>query len=479
MTFQSEFNDPDKILFFDYAAVADMDGCVRKWHQPVKQGIVLRPERAYEGGMTLPVAAYPSPDGRTLICHYSCINSAARFPDLAKEKALHLSCIAESDDGLHWTRPELGRVAFRGSTRNNIAPLSDLEFKIVQDPHDPDPNRRYKAMALVWAGGESGIVLPRGKRCFASSFSADGLTWTPPRALPEFVETGDTSGLSYDERRRQFLFTTRKRGYWLSDAFPAFAARPVKKGMPDGRWVAVSASSDFETWTPLENILARDAKDEDGVEFYCACIFPYANLYLGLLRRFHAWHGLMDTELVWSLDGLRWNRSYYRQPFLGWGGLGEADWCFGDILNAKPVRRGGEILFLYEARNHVHAPHAVTGTPNADAMDACMGLATLRLDGFCSVEAGTMGGHLLTEPIPAAGRRLEMNARTVAGGVMRIDLVDAALHPLTPAPFVFAGDDTAAPLSFGGAARLPATPDGAVRLKIEMTNAALFSLAIR
>jgi hypothetical protein len=479
MRFTSEFNDPNKILFFDYDAIFDMDGCVRKWHQPVKKGVVIKPELEYEGGMTLPIAYYPSPDGKKIVCHYSCFNTPELHPKLAEQNALHLSCVAESTDGVNWSRPDLGLVEFRGSKKNNIVPDPDLEFKIVMDPYDKDPNRRYKGIALLWPKKGRFIEQERGKRCFCISYSPDGLHWSDPRPLPQFLETGDTSGLSYDERRKLFLFTTRMRGYWMSEEFPSFYSRPVKKGMPDGRWVALSTSPDFENWSPLDNILVRDPKDEDGVDFYCACPFPYGDLYLGLLRRHHFWHGTMDTELVWSKDCLRWNRSYYRQPFLGWGELGDADWCFGDIINCKPIRCGDALHFYYEGRNHVHGPHNVRNTPYAGAMDAVMGLSTLRLDGFCSIESGSFGGHLVTEPLPAAGKTLLMNARTTGNGSLSIELVDREFKPLAAKPMVFRGDAVAAPLRFGSKIKLPATPDGTVRLKMTLENAALYSFSIK
>lgn len=477
MKFTTEHNDPDKILFFDFDAVYDMDGCIQKWHRPVKQNIVLKPELEYEGDMTMPVAYYPSPDGQKIVCHYCCLNHEQRFPELARLNALRCNCVAESTDGMNWTRPDLGLVEFRGSRRNNIVPDPDHEIKIVMDPYDPDPNRRYKGMVLRWPGGARFIEQERGKRCFCTIFSADGLQWSEPRPVAQFLETGDTSGLAYDERRKRFMFTTRARGYWLSDEYPAFYSRPIKTGMPPGRWVALSTSPDFEDWTPLENIIVRDSRDEDGVDFYCACPFPYGNLYLGLLRRHHSWHGLMDTELVWSKDGLRWNRSYYRQPFLGWGDLGDQDWCFGDIVNCKPVHCGDRILFFYEGRNHVHSPHQVKGTEYC-GMDNAMGLAELRVDGFCSIEAGRMGGHLVTEPLPAAGKRLIMNARTVNSGEIRIELTDRDFNPLADQPLVFKGDCVAEPLDFGASEHLPQTADGTVRLKMYLHNAALYSLRI-
>jgi hypothetical protein len=188
---------------------------------------------------------------------------------------------------------------------------------------------------------------------------------------------------------------------------------------------------------------------------------------------------MMDTELVWGNDCVRWNRSYYRQPFIGPGDLGEPDWCFGDLINCKPIRSGNELLFFYEGRNHVHGPHAVKGTANAGQMDAVMGVATLRVDGFASLEAGAYGGHLTTEALPAAGKRVIMNVRTVGGGYVSIELLDRRLQPLAKAATVIRGDETALELLFDGSARLPRTEDGAVVLRMYLENAAVYSLAIR
>lgn len=479
-SFTSEHYDPRKILFFDLRAVYDMDGVVRKWNRPVKRGIVLRPEREYEGEMALPVAIYPSLDGRKIVCHYACISNAEKFPNLKAVDMLHCNCLATSEDGVHWDRPNLGITSFRGSTENNILPLADVEFKIVADPRDPDPARRHKGIALTWPNRGKRVDPDRpGSRVFCTATSPDGLHWSDPVVLPEFIETGDTSGLTYDERRGLFLFTTRPVGYWVGDDFPRLTSRPIKKNSPDGRWVALSTSRDFIHWTPLDLALVRDGKDEEGVDFYCAVFFPYGDLYLGLLRRHHCWHGMMDTELVWGNDCVRWNRSYYRQPFIGPGDLGDPDWCFGDLINCKPIRSGNELLFFYEGRNHVHAPHAVRGTPSAGAMDAVMGVATMRVDGFASLESGTHGGHVVTEALPAAGKRLILNARTVGDGFASIELLDRRFKPLAAAPLVFRGDNTALELCFDGSTRLPRTDDGTVVLRMYMENAALYSLSIQ
>lgn len=480
MKFSTEHYDWDKILFVNLDAVYDMHGIVQKWHSPEKHGAVLCPEQPYEGGMTLPVAVYPTADGERLRCQYTCMNEAAMYPDLERDQSLHVNGIAESTDGVHWERIRVGEVEFRGSTDNNILPGNpDAELKVIMDPRDPDPARRYKAIALVWPGSVKAIETSRKGRFFCSYTSSDGIHWSAPTTMPGFEETGDTSGLTYDERRGLYVVTTRPRGYWLSDDYPPFSSRPIKKGVPDGRWVAVSTSPDFVSWTPLDPIMVRDAADEQGIDFYCGLPFPYGNVYLGWLRRHHFWHGTMDSELLWSHDALRWQRSWTRKAFLEPGELGGVDWSYGDVLNVKPVRLGDRLLIYYEGRNHVHGPHNLRKRRNGRGylgMDAVLGLSTMRLDGFVSLEAGRMGGELVTELLPFRPT-MSINARTVAGGLIAVDLLDADGRPMSDREILFEGDDCRFALDLAGLLDAAPSPDTPVRLRFYLENAALYSLS--
>ncbi len=67
-------------------------------------------------------------------------------------------CYAESADGIHWTKPELGLVDFNGNRRNNICLIEGDPFSltrvddflsVLHDPADPDPARRYKAAYIA------------------------------------------------------------------------------------------------------------------------------------------------------------------------------------------------------------------------------------------------------------------------------------------------------------------------------------------
>ena len=83
---------------------------------------------------------------------------------------------AESEDGVKWTKPNLGLVEYGGNKNNNLirtdpANLGLINLKVLADPDEPNPERRYKISTHVYARHHSrlGTLAP-----FAS---ADGLSW--------------------------------------------------------------------------------------------------------------------------------------------------------------------------------------------------------------------------------------------------------------------------------------------------------------
>ena len=95
---------------------------------------------------------------------------------------------ATSEDGLHWTKPNLGLVEYNGSKNNNlVATNTDNVYRsctVLYDPDDPNPDRLYK---LYFEGHPTnrGNIL----------FSRDGLTWHPSPANPVSPGLIEQSGL--------------------------------------------------------------------------------------------------------------------------------------------------------------------------------------------------------------------------------------------------------------------------------------------
>ncbi len=81
-------------------------------------------------------------------------------------------CALDSDDGLHWERPELGLVNFDGSTRNNITTACADHLATIWDAHEQDESRRWKQIDNKPTGtNESGD--PR----WQARYSKDGYDW--------------------------------------------------------------------------------------------------------------------------------------------------------------------------------------------------------------------------------------------------------------------------------------------------------------
>lgn len=231
------WDDGCKALFLDDLYIKDATSLERVWHQPVKHGIpVLVPDRPWEKGS--PRTRYA---GGSL--GQACFSVPVRDEERGVWRMWYngglygLPLYAESADGVHWEKPELGLVEWEGSKRNNIYDLHGngvlhRDFKrndpcIVCDDNDPDPHRRYK-----------GVMPPNLTRIV----SPDGLTW---RRLEGSLPADDTFHLEYDRRNRQFLITAKlnitKPQQMVSDYL-----LPPDYRM--GRTAWLFTSRDFENW---------------------------------------------------------------------------------------------------------------------------------------------------------------------------------------------------------------------------------------
>jgi len=136
-------------------------------------------------------------------------------------------CLAESSDGITWSRPELGLVEYEGSRRNNIIidarddsspAINFVPFK------DPNPNAaddaRYKALANN-----------RGYKGLFALGSPDGLHWNLLRDEPVI-----TKG----------YFDSQNLAFWDGERGEY---RDYHRDFRHGRDILTCVSSDFLDWT--------------------------------------------------------------------------------------------------------------------------------------------------------------------------------------------------------------------------------------
>ena len=130
----------DLQLFLDDWLVESMQRTRRVLHRPQPREIAIELDRPWEGKYLYDPSVLK--DGNRYRMWY-------RGGGLERP---HLWGYAESTDGIHWVKPELGLIDYRGSTKNNLVwPVpgvncSTLSVFIDRNPA-AKPEERYKSIA--------------------------------------------------------------------------------------------------------------------------------------------------------------------------------------------------------------------------------------------------------------------------------------------------------------------------------------------
>ena len=390
-------------LFVDMRDVDARENVTRTFHQAVRHGEhpVLEQQEAWERmpGMTASVI-YDTEEGRFKAWYM------AGFYAPGYE---HVQCLATSEDGVHWERPRLGLHEALGSRENNIViPAAYHEGKdhfesMVKDPIDADSAGRYKALgwsSYDWDGPLSGIY---------SATSPDGMTWThsaapifrhhPRAGTDDLGPVGDAQSLMIDTRRRRYVAMLRGRGPRL-----------------------MSVSEDFVRWTAPRPFLFPLHEEE---ALYNNTGFVYGDQYLGFLTHFDK-RPLAQTQtlqLLSSRDGESWTRppAEAGKPLIPLARIGEWD-RFQIMLTGAPPIPVGDRLFIYyrgTGRRHNKVPKEFDPriAPDQEPGTMAIGLATLRRDGFASLDASYDGGTFTTAPLSPGSGTLSLNVKANYGEV--------------------------------------------------------------
>src|SRR5687767_938047 len=108
-------------LLVDRWLLAEMRGADLRLHSPRSAGVVLSMDRPWEGRYST-YATILSQENR----HRLYYRGRAALPETNDQKAAdfdrewQVTCLAESSDGIHWTRPNLGLFEVAGTSDNNV-----------------------------------------------------------------------------------------------------------------------------------------------------------------------------------------------------------------------------------------------------------------------------------------------------------------------------------------------------------------------
>lgn len=397
-------------------------------HHPTRREVVFRTDAPWEGN----ASAYPSivQDGKTIRLYYHGLHYPDGGPDALKLKEHPaVMCVAESEDGLSFRRPELGVCEYHGSKANNIVLQGETVKDIGGDPAhtsvcldaNPDcpPAEKYKTVIL----GKGGLF------CLVSS---DGIHWTPLSKAPIITKGAFDSQnlLFWDPVRHEY------REYH----------RCFTSGVRD---IMTATSQDVRHF-PEPRILAYPGIQPE--HLYTNQIVPYyraPHLFVGFPMRYtddkwsdpvfdlpgleermsraksHPRYGTAVTDAVFlaSRDGLNFKR--WPQAFIRPGPRPRGSWVYGDNMIAWGM---------------VETPSAIEGAPNELSLyvtehywegthvEYCR--YTLRLDGFVSVYAPQSDGEIITKPIIFDGGNLALNLETSGAGGLSVEIQDVDGKPI-------------------------------------------------
>ena len=305
---------------------------------------------------------------------------------------------AESEDGIAWEKPALGIIDHEGSTTTNIArdmgPGGSGGVCVLHTPWD-SPDRHYRMLYKTIAAG-GGLKV---------AFSGDGLHW---EKHPETVLEG--------------VFDTFNVALWDGERYVAYVRvnqRPRKRFRSVGR----IESDDFIHWTAPTIVLGPDDRDPEDSDLYTSAAFRYAEAdrtYLMFPSLFDWRTGRLAPQLATSRDNATWRRASNREAVIPHGPPDSFE-AEEIMVGAPPVVRDDRVYLYYHGDNRPH--WGGSGAPFD--MRSGIALATYRLDGFVSIEAGEKpgGGSLTTVPLQFAGSQLQVNA-DASWGEIRVEILD-------------------------------------------------------
>lgn len=463
-------NIEDRVeLFADDFLVEKTEGDVRRVLQkPEPKEVVFTADKPWEssppkhGGL-----AYTTifQDGDLYRMYYRG-NTSKSGPDGAETKGSNeVFCYAESRDGIHWERPELGLVEWEGNKNNNIfwAPQdsSKHNFSPFKDANpEAETDSRYKA-----------IGQKRSPRAYRSK---DAIHWdlVEDKGLVK-LGTFDSHNIAFWDGFRQ-----EYRMYWRHNPL-------AEGGGIHDRAIRTAFSKDFKVWEGEQNLQYPSSPEpqkwEETAQLYTSAIQPYfraPQIFVGFPTRMlitpvaRAQGKISESTyplFMMSRDGVRFtrwdepvipqdapqDRTANRSNYMAWGML--------------QLPGSDDEISVYAAEN----------TRGATAPR--LRRFVYRLDGFVALEAGAKGGEVITKALLFAGEVLKLNYRAREGGELKVEIQDEEGAPLEGFRLEdcqpLKGDGTREIVRWKGGDNLSGAPSQeSVRLRFVMRNIELYSM---
>jgi len=375
---------------------------------------------------------------------------------------------ATSRDGIHWTKPSLdvrpGTSIVQPGGRDSSTVWLDLDEK--------DPARRFKMFRVIGAGEDP--VTGWNNWLMVIHFSADGIHWGAPVAKSGRLV--DRSTVFWNPFRKVWVYSIR-HVYKVGDAVDKRYGYYRRRSYVEGADVLAAARWDVNEplrWTDVDRL--DPVRDDLKVKphLYNLDAVAYESLMVGF---FTIWRGQPtdrhkpnDVVLGYSRDGWHWSRPD-RRAFCPVSDQ-QGDWNANNVQSAG----GGFLVVGDELYFYVSGRTGRQGNNKAGTLTT--GLATLRRDGFASMDADEQGGTLTTRPVRFSGRHLFVNVDNPKGE-LRVEILNQAgevVMPFTSEDCTpVRADKTLQPVRWRGVADLSSLAHQPVRFRFHLKNGRLYA----
>ena len=400
--------EPYWYLFLDDHVIERSTGFQRVVRHPRPRGIVLEPDRLWERIGLTPLYVGRRKDGR-LECYYR-----AHGPQGPND------AYAISTDGLHWEKPNLGLVEFRGSKENNLIPVAQPR-DLFMHGNVSDPARRY---TLHTPGNPASVFFSRETPDFLND----------PDWRDNLVDAGGFQPSDYNTLE----FWDDLHGEWV--------AMRQAPNHPPTRCGGRYASPDLKNWT-LAHFLYPDAHDSTDPRYFHE-VYGILSVHVeGMVLGYAYWFtgdrthpnpdmyrgaggrvttdkdlvgksvakGTMEVRLVTSRDGGKtWDRTVSREAWIPHGK--EQDSYDRYVrLDAPPFRNGDEDWFYCSGYDGDHSGFNYYHSRRNMKVRGL--LYTQKHNRYVSLTAGNDPRVLITRPLEVTGETLQLNVDGSRGEV--------------------------------------------------------------
>lgn len=379
--------------------------------------------------------------------------------------------LAISKNLIEWERPNLGIVE-----NNLLLPPGQLmaggDNAVWLDLNATDSSQRYKLLTERWVDGTWNRNFKTRAEVASHTLhtSADGKIWS--YGTPT-TKASDYTSFFYNPFRDIWAFSIKQNN----------ARGRVRYYSENKDFLAGANWSKAAFWTGADKLDKPDAMIGDTAQLYSLNAVAYESIMLG---EFYIHLGpnnkiaeegkfpkLTELKIGFSRDGFHWSRPD-RNAFIG-ATRKEGDWdrAYLHGTNGVCLVMGDKLWFPYTGYSGI-APDGSRGMYTG----ASIGMATLRRDGFVSMQAGKTKGYLLTRPVIFSGKYLFVNV-DCADGELQVEILDE--HDKVIAPFsaknciAIKCDKTLQAINWKGNSDLSSLKGMSVKFRFSLVNGKFYS----